>query len=284
MVVISGKGGTGKTSMVAAFAALADNIVLADCDVDAPDLHLVLQPTVIEEHDFKSGRTAVIDREACIGCDLCRDICRFEAIGDDYQVNKINCEGCGACVHFCPVKAVDLQERLSGRWLVSDTRYGPMVHARLGIAEENSGKLVTLVRHKARTLAEGENRPVILVDGPPGIGCPVIASITGASLVLLVTEPTPSGIHDMERITELARHFGVAAAVCINKADINPGLAVKIEDLCQSKNLALVGRIPYDTSFTRAQVAGLSIIEYSDSAVSTEIKSMWNRIGKLLEV
>ena len=282
IVVISGKGGTGKTSMVAAFAALAEQKVLADCDVDAADLHLVLKPTISEKKEFWSGKSAVIDQEACIGCDQCREVCRFDAISEDYVVNKIACEGCGACAHFCPVKAIAMKENLSGHWFISDTRYGPMVHARLGIAEENSGKLVTLVRNKAKNLAEDRGLDLLIVDGSPGIGCPVIASITGCDLVLVVTEPTRSGMHDLERIAELTRHFGIATAVCINKADINPELAAEIEERCCRENLGLVGKIPYDTDVTRAQVAGLSIIEFSEGAVSQEIRRMWGRLQSLL--
>ncbi|NPV93355.1 MAG: 4Fe-4S binding protein [Firmicutes bacterium] len=283
MVVISGKGGTGKTSVVAAFAALVENTVFADCDVDAPDLHLVLQPTVLERHEFKSGKTAFIDREACIGCDQCRIVCRFEAIGDDYQVSKINCEGCGACVHFCPVEAVELRENLSGQWFVSNTRFGPMVHARLGITEENSGRLVTLVRSRAKNLAVEGGKRLLIADGSPGIGCPVIASITGSDLVLVVTEPTRSGLHDMRRINELTRHFAVKTVVCINKSDINPGLASQIEEICIREGLEVVGRIPYDTDVTRAQVAGTSIIEYSEGMATQEIKKMWNRINNSIK-
>jgi MinD superfamily P-loop ATPase len=179
LVVISGKGGTGKTSIVASFAALAENKVMADCDVDAADLHLVLKPTVLEKHEFKSGKTAFIDKELCIECGQCLEVCRFEAISDDFIINKLSCEGCGACVHFCPVDAIEFNENLAGHWFVSDTRYGPMVHAQLGIAEENSGKLVTLVRTKAKNLAEDKNHWLLAADGSPGIGCPVIASITG---------------------------------------------------------------------------------------------------------
>ncbi|MBT8368300.1 MAG: ATP-binding protein, partial [Deltaproteobacteria bacterium] len=196
LIVISGKGGTGKTSLMAAFSSLAENKVLCDTDVDAADLHLIMDPDVIRHTDFQSGNTAVIRKDHCSECDLCREMCRFNAISADYIVNPIDCEGCGVCVHFCPEKAIDFPENTCGEWFVSDTRFGPMVHARLGIAEENSGKLVTLVRQEARKIAEEKNLDLILTDGPPGVGCPVIASIGGASAVLIVTEPTVSGKHD----------------------------------------------------------------------------------------
>ena len=207
LIVISGKGGTGKTSLMAAFASLAENKVLCDADVDAADLHLIMAPEVRERRDFQSGNTAVIDQDKCTECGQCLDLCRWNAISNDFEVNAIACEGCGVCVYFCPEKAIDFPENTCGEWFVSDTRFGPMVHARLGIAEENSGKLVTLVRQQAGKLAEAKNLDLILTDGPPGVGCPVIASVGGATAVLIVTEPTVSGVHDMQRVAQLAAHF-----------------------------------------------------------------------------
>lgn len=284
LVVISGKGGTGKTSIVAAFAALAQEKVLADCDVDAADLHLVLRPEVRDIYEFRSGKTAVIDPDACSGCGQCRQVCRFDAITGDYEVQALSCEGCGACAHFCPENAVKMQENLSGHWFISDTRFGPLVHAKLGIAEENSGKLVSLVRNKARVTAGESGCSLVIIDGSPGIGCPVIASITGGDLLMLVTEPTCSGLHDLERIAALARHFEIPAVVCINKVDINPEMAEKIELACRRENLELVGKVPYDPDVTRAQVAGASIIEYTDGAVSREIGRIWEILARKLEI
>jgi len=220
VVVLSGKGGTGKTSLVGSFAAIAQSKVLADCDVDAADLHLLLNPEQKEENEFWSGQVAVIDGEKCTECGLCQELCYFHAISD-FKVDPVSCEGCGFCYHACPDKAITMTECLSGHWFVSQTRYGPLVHARLGIAEENSGKLVAVVRQNARSIAERENHEYIITDGPPGIGCPVISSLSGTDLALLVTEPTLSGIHDLERVLGVCRHFGVPALVCVNKYDIN---------------------------------------------------------------
>ena len=237
IVVVSGKGGTGKTSVTASLAVLAERPVLADCDVDASDLYLVLAPRILERHEFFGGRKAVVREADCLGCGDCRRRCRFGAVarrdrspaGQVFAVDPFSCEGCGVCVRFCPASAIDFPERSCGEWMVSATRCGPMVHARLGIAAENSGKLVSTVRREARRVAEAEGRSLIVVDGPPGIGCPVIASLTGASLVLAVTEPTLSGEHDLARVLDLARHFGIPSAVCVNKWDINPEAAVGIE-------------------------------------------------------
>jgi MinD superfamily P-loop ATPase len=285
LVVISGKGGTGKTSVLASFAALARNAVLADCDVDAADLHLVLAPEVRRREEFRSGREAVIRQADCIRCGACLEHCRFEAVKTDgraageatFTIDPFACEGCGVCVRFCPAKAIDFPERLCGEWYVSETRFGPMVHARLGIAAENSGKLVSTVRREARRIAEERRLDWILVDGPPGIGCPVIASIAGASLVLAVTEPTLSGEHDLERVLGLARHFGIPAAVCVNKWDINPALAKRIEESACARGAALAGRISYDRAVTAAQLAGKSAVEYGGQA-GREIRSLWRSI------
>ncbi|MGB5619991.1 MAG: ATP-binding protein, partial [Desulfobacterales bacterium] len=230
LIVISGKGGTGKTSLVAAFASLAENKVLCDADVDAADLHLVMAPDIRQREPFTSGHTAVIENKRCTECGLCRELCRWDAIAEDFAVDAVACEGCGVCVHFCPEKAIDFPENSCGEWFVSETRFGPMVHARLGIAEENSGKLVALVRQEARKLAEARGVNLILTDGPPGVGCPVIASMGGASGVLIVAEPSVSGVHDMERVVQLAAHFNVPAMVCVNKFDINTEKSRQIEE------------------------------------------------------
>lgn len=279
LIVISGKGGTGKTSLVSAFAALSQNKVICDADVDAADLHLIMAPDVKERHDFQSGHTAIIDSEKCTSCGICKDLCLFEAISDDFVVDKTACEGCGVCHHFCSEKAVDFPLNTCGQWFMSSTRFGPMVHARLGIAEENSGKLVTLVRQKARKLAEKLEFPLIITDGPPGIGCPVIAAIGGASAVLIVTEPTVSGIHDMQRVVELAAHFNVPAMVSVNKHDLNTEMTQRIQSHALQNGLTMVGNIPFDPVFTHAMVQGQTIFEYdSATAAGKAVKSIWEGV------
>lgn len=285
IVVVSGKGGTGKTSLTAAFAALANGAVLADCDVDAADLHLILDPQVYAQNDFVSGHEAVINNEKCIGCGACLVHCRFEAVrqtdiltsaGEKTPViDPFACEGCGVCVRFCPAQAIDFPPRHCGAWYLSATRFGPMVHARLGVAAENSGKLVSLVRREARRIAVDEGRELILVDGPPGIGCPVIASVTGANAVLIVTEPTLSGIHDMARVMELAAHFQLPVHVCVNKWDINADMTGRIETKAIEAGAVAVGRIPFSPDATKAQLAGKSLVEYSDGPVVTAIRKIW---------
>jgi len=285
MIVISGKGGTGKTSVMAAFASLAENMMLCDADVDAADLHLIMAPEVKERQAFQSGNTAVINKDKCTECGLCRELCRWDAINGEFQVDSIACEGCGVCVYFCPEEAIDFPVDTCGEWFISDTRFGPMVHARLGIAEENSGKLVTLVRKEAQKLAEAKNLDLILTDGPPGVGCPVIASIGGADAVLIVTEPSVSGVHDMERVVQLAEHFGVPAMVCINKFDINIEMSMEIERFSQNKGLTFLGSIPFDPVFTKAMVQGQTIYEYnSDSNAGLSVRQIWERIENKLSI
>ena len=283
LTIISGKGGTGKTSVVASFAALARDKVLADGDVDAADLHLILAPEIKHEEDFMGGRTARINLEACTECGECLERCQFDAISPDFVVNRIDCEGCGVCVHFCPVEAIEFPRNICGKWYISETRLGPMVHAKLGIAEENSGLLVSLVRNQAKVLAEERGLDTIIVDGPPGIGCPVIASITGTSAVLIVTEPTLSGMHDLERVGGLAAHFKIPTLACVNKFDLNEEMSDQIADYCARNHVDLVGRIPYDTAVTRAMVAGKSIVEFSDGKVSDAIKGIWHKIEHFLK-
>jgi MinD superfamily P-loop ATPase len=285
LIVISGKGGTGKTSLMAAFSSLAENKVLCDADVDAADLHLIMDPAVVRRVDFQSGNSAVINTDLCTECGLCREMCRFNAISADYIVNPIDCEGCGVCVYFCPEKAIDFPENTCGEWFISDTRLGPMVHARLGIAEENSGKLVTLVRQEARKLAEEKNLDLILTDGPPGVGCPVIASIGGASAVLIVTEPSVSGKHDMERVAQLAAHFKVPAMLCVNKFDVNLDLSRDIENYAEKNGIACLGRIPFDPIFTKAMIQAQTVFEYNgQSTAGQEIKKIWKRLSDNLEL
>ena len=282
IVVLSGKGGTGKTSIVGSFAALAKNKVLADCDVDAADLHLILNPEVQENHEFWSGQTAVIDREKCTQCDLCQELCHFGAI-KDFVVDPISCEGCGFCFHICPADAITMKGNLSGEWFISSTKYGPLVHARLGIAQENSGKLVALVRQQARQLAEKAGFGCIISDGPPGIGCPVISSLSGANLALLVTEPTLSGIHDLERVLGVCRHFGVPTLVCINKYDINEENTHQIESFCLSQGVKVAARISFDNVVTKALVQGIPVVEYSRNGVSHQIEALWEIVSKSLD-
>jgi len=277
VVVLSGKGGTGKTSFVGSFAALAQNKVLADCDVDAADLHLLLSPSVREENEFWSGQVAFIDEEKCTECGLCQELCHFGAI-KDFKVDLIACEGCGFCYHICPTEAIAMKENLSGHWFISDTKYGPLVHARLGIAQENSGKLVALVRQQAKQIAENQGLDYIISDGPPGIGCPVISSLSGASLALLVTEPTLSGIHDLERVLGVCQHFSVPALVCVNKYDINKENTHRIEEYCHFQGVEIASRIPFDNVVTEAQVHGLPVVEYTQNSVARQIEALWQTV------
>ncbi|MDX9787679.1 MAG: 4Fe-4S binding protein [Desulfobacterales bacterium] len=280
LVVISGKGGTGKTSLTAAFAALADNAVLCDADVDAADLHLLASPRILERNDFQSGGVAEITPSLCSQCGLCREKCRFDAILETFEVDEISCEGCGVCVWLCPESAIEFKEKVCGEWFLSDTRFGPMVHARLGIAEENSGKLVSLVRKEAKQLAEKQDRNLIITDGPPGVGCPVIASIGGATAVLIVTEPTVSGLHDMERVAQLAAHFKVPALLCVNKYDLNPEKTLAIETLAAEMGIKVLEAIPFDPVMIRAMVQEQTVLEYdAASEISHVIRRIWEAIG-----
>jgi MinD superfamily P-loop ATPase len=293
LVVLSGKGGTGKTSLVAAFAALAGQKALADCDVDAADLHLLLSPTVVRREDFWGARQARVLPDRCAACGTCAAACRFEALRMDgpandviqktYRVDPLACEGCGVCAQVCPAQAVELGPVISGEWYVSETRHGPMVHARLAPAGENSGKLVSLVRTEAARLAAGRGLPLVIVDGAPGIGCPVIASVAGASLVLAVTEPTLSGQHDLERLAGLAAHFGIPLAVCINRADLNAEVCSAIQRWCGGRAIPVVGTVPYDPCFTEAQIEGKSLVEFCDGAAVQAVQSVWRRTVAALD-
>ena len=279
IVIVSGKGGTGKTSLAAAFAALAKNGILCDADVDAADLHLLMQPEVKKRTDFMGGSKAVINPDLCTGCGTCRTLCRFDAISDRYEVDPIRCEGCGVCVDFCPEQAIDFPVQRCGEWYISATRFGPMVHARLGIAEENSGRLVSLVRKETRQLAEERGLELILTDGPPGIGCPVIAAIGGATALVIVVEPTVSGIHDMERVVDLAAHFRVPGMVIVNKYDLNVEMTETIEQLAVQRNLVVLGRVPFDPVFTRSMVQGQTLFEYGEETPTRQVvRDIWAKI------
>ena len=284
IVIISGKGGTGKTSIVAAFASLAENKVLCDADVDAADLHLIMNPEIKERHDFESGHTAIINQDKCTECGICRDLCRWNAISEDFVVDSIECEGCGVCCYFCPEEAIDFPLNTCGEWYLSDTRFGPMAHARLGIAEENSGKLVTLIRQEGKKLAEEKNLDLLLTDGPPGIGCPVIASLGGAAAVLIVSEPTVSGRHDMERVAELAAFFKIPTMLCVNKFDLNPDQGEAIEAFAREKNIKVIGRVPFDPAFTKAMVQGQTIFEYeTNSGAGEAVREIWLKVKERLQ-
>ena len=289
LVVISGKGGTGKTSVVAALAVLAELKVLADCDVDASNLHLVLAPRIQHEELFSGGKGATICPQRCTACGKCYDLCRFTAIErremDDrvwYTVDPLACEGCGVCAYFCPEEAIAFEPVNNGRWFVSETRYGPMVHARLDAGGENSGKLVTLIRQRARQLGSERGLNLLLVDGSPGIGCPVIASLSGSDLALIVSEPSVAGRHDFLRVAELAAHFRVPALLCVNKWDLNPEIAATLEAEARSRGIEPVGRIRYSAAFTRAQRRGMSIVEGEDSGPAADLLALWQRLRPLV--
>lgn len=279
LVIVSGKGGTGKTSVTAAFAALAENSVLCDADVDAADLHLLMAPVVRKTTAFMGGSLASIRENDCVECGRCLELCKFGAVSSDFKIDPLSCEGCGVCVDLCPEGAIDFPVQQCGEWYQSDTRFGPMVHARLGIAEENSGKLVSLVRQETRKLAESKECGIILTDGPPGIGCPVIAAIGGATALVIVVEPTVSGLHDMQRVAELAVHFRVPGLVVVNKYDLNPDMADEIERFSTEHNMQLIGRIPFDPIFVKAMIQGKNVLEYDpQSEASIALLDVWRRI------
>ncbi len=292
LVILSGKGGTGKTSITAALAHLAHNdtipLVLADADVDAANLELVLSPNVLEEHDFMGGKVANIDLEKCIGCGKCELVCRFDAIntqGRKYQVDPIACDGCSACVYQCPTTAISMELQLAGHWFKSETYYGPLFQAALRPAQENSGKLVTMVKQQARLLAMDANYPLIIVDGPPGIGCPVISTVSGADMALILTEPSLAGVHDMERALEMTHHFNVPAVVCINKFDVYLDGAIQIEEYCHKHNDEVIGRIPYDSSIIEAMINGEPVTAFRpESPASKEIHTVWQNIIQFMNL
>jgi len=275
IVVISGKGGTGKTVVTGSFAALAKNKVMVDCDVDAADLHLLLHPTIKERHEFRSGQTAVIDKKLCKKCGECISVCRFGVIKPDFSIESFSCEGCALCSHICPHGAIRMEENIAGEWFVSDTKYGPFVHAKLGIAEENSGKLVAKIRQVAKELAERRALDYVIIDGPPGIGCPVIASLSGVDCALIVTEPTLSGLHDAQRVMEVAKHFNIPVKLVVNKYDLNLVMTDKIEAFCLKQGVPVIGKIVFDKTVVKALVAGETIVEYAQCAAGDEVRKIW---------
>ena len=278
IVVISGKGGTGKTSLTAAFATLAGDLLLADCDVDAPDLYMLTDPRIMQRREFVGSELAVIDAELCTRCGACHEACRFGAISEDLEINELRCENCGVCQLVCPAGAIRMEKRTSGIIFRSETRFGPMVHAKLYPGEEISGKLVSEVKKSARDLARDQSRDLILTDGPPGIGCSVIASISGADYLVVVTEPTISAMHDMERALSLAEHFGIPAGVCINKSTINSDKTREILQRCGERGTAALGTLPYDHVITEAMLQGKTVIELGESHMSDLVRSIWRRV------
>jgi len=285
IVILSGKGGTGKTSLTGAFAHLAANKVVCDLDVDAPDLHLLLRPVREREERFLSGYEARIDSERCNGCGVCASLCRFDAIREGergYTVDPIRCEGCKVCVAFCPAEAIRFELRHCGHWYVSSTRFGPMVHAQLFPGAENSGRLVMVLKQQARELATAKGLDLMLCDGAPGIGCPVISSLSGTHLAVAVTEPTPSGRHDLERVADLCRHFQIAFAVIINKHDLYQDEAARIEAYCRERDYPVLARLPHDPIVTRAMIQGLVVTELPEAAFSRELRKTWARIEALV--
>ncbi len=277
IVILSGKGGTGKTTILSSFAVLAERTVLVDCDVDAANLHLLLESEIEERFDFWSGQTASIDQDRCTDCGLCREYCRFEAIRNT-TVDHFSCEGCGLCARLCPSGAISMRDNLAGEWYRSRTRFGALFHARLGIGEGNSGKLVALLRREAMDLAESEGVDYLLCDGPPGIGCPVISSLSGADLAVLVTEPSFSGLHDLERVNELCRHFKVPSMVCLNRSDLNEEIGERIEVFCREAGIDLAAKIPYDTTVASSLAQGIPVVEYAQCEAGREIRALWERI------
>jgi MinD superfamily P-loop ATPase len=288
LVILSGKGGTGKTTIGAALAHLASQespIVLADADVDAANLELVLKPDLIKAYNFTGQPVAFIDPIRCTNCGRCYEVCRFDAIVHHlgtYQVSSLGCEGCASCCYQCSADAINMEEHNAGGWFVSQTRFGPLVHARLGAGQENSGKLVMLVTQHARTMASEKGGEYLIVDGPPGIGCPVIAACTQSDLALLVTEPSLAGIHDLERALSTVSHFKIPVVVCINKCDLNPRLSEQIATFCEREGIKLAGQVPFDVAVTQAMLAGQSITEFADGSLADSVRKIWTTVREAL--
>jgi MinD superfamily P-loop ATPase len=288
LALASGKGGTGKTSLVGALAELVGPTVLVDCDVDAADLHLIVPHRVIEKHDFRASFRASINVDKCTGCGLCIEQCRFSAIsmkpdqdvtcGIRFTVDPLACEGCGLCAHLCAPEAINFEEIVSGKWFLSESDLGPFLHAQLGVAQSNSGRLVSLLRQKAKEIADAQGHSTVIVDGPPGIGCPTIATITNASYLLIVTEPSVSALHDMERLADLATHFKIRCGIFLNKCDINEKIANQIEKLAAKRKLPIHGKLPYDSTFTQAQLKGRTYAHSGSAAGIEVIRNTWKSV------
>ncbi len=282
IVILSGKGGTGKTSICASFSTLKQHMVVADCDVDAANLYLILQPENYKEEKYISGSEAVIDYDICINCGKCARYCRFGAISfveDKVEISGTTCEGCKLCSRICPVEAISMLPSEDSRWYAGDYRNGSMIHARLAPGEENSGKLVSVVREQARQLAKEKEVDLVLLDGPPGTGCPVISSVTGVDKAIIVTEPTKSGFHDLKRIVSLTRSFNIKTLVLINKFDLNTGVSDEIERWCNSEDISFLGKLPFDRRMVESMVQCKSMVEYApDSEISKEIKLIFNKV------
>nr|WP_258176147.1 P-loop NTPase [Orenia metallireducens] len=285
LTVISGKGGTGKTTVTANLAALADNLILADCDVDAPNMHLLMKPEVIEAEVFKGAKVAVKDQLKCIECGLCRELCNFKAITSDFKVDEIRCEGCGLCVAKCPSDALKLELEETGDLYYSQTKFAPMVHAKLKIGAENSGKLVSQVKEKAESLAQQQEKELLLIDGSPGIGCPVIASINGVDSVLVVTEPTKSGLADLKRVLKTVKYFNLPAVVAINKYDLNQEISLEIESFCRQIQVKIVGKLPFSKVIVEAMQQGELVVESApESKVAAALKELWQELSYELRI
>ncbi len=285
IVIISGKGGTGKTSITASFAYLGGtDIIVADCDVDAADMHLLLEPNLAQTEDFYSGELANINQELCIQCGKCAEVCRFKAIpvvDGKFIVDELSCEGCGYCARVCPVNAITNLNSKAGQWFMSKIKTGStMVHARLGIGSENSGKLVAKVKNVAKSIAETEKKGYVLVDGSPGIGCPVVSSLSGATFVVMVTEPTVSGLHDLKRVFELVKKFNLKSGCIINKYDLNIDIAEEIEKFLEQQGIVYIDKLPYDENFTKAMVKGLTIVEADNGLLKETLVNSWEKIKK----
>ncbi|MDA3905057.1 MAG: 4Fe-4S binding protein [Bacteroidales bacterium] len=282
IAIVSGKGGTGKTSIISAFASIARNKILVDCDVDAADLFLITKPTILESHEYEGGKIAILDAEICTNCGICMDLCRFDAISlvdDQTTISEFSCDGCKLCEIACPVDAIKMVENMESRWYESETRFGSMIHAKLGIGEDNSGKLVTKIRDIANKKAKELVMDTVIIDGPPGIGCPVISTLTGVHKALMVTEPTLSGMHDLHRLIEMAKGFKLKSYVLINKFDLNSNISDDIESLCQKEEIEVLARIPFNRDFVDAMVNQQTVIEYApDSDLSLQLKMVWNRL------
>ncbi|MFC2081989.1 ATP-binding protein [Candidatus Bipolaricaulota bacterium] len=277
ILFLSGKGGTGKTSLAGAFAVLAKEKILADCDVDAANLHLLLDPSVISEGDYEGAKGALKDEERCTECGKCREVCRFHAIGEDLRIDEYLCEGCGACAFVCPVDAITLSPRVTGHWMTAKTRLGPLASAELDPGEETSGKLVMQVKQKARELGEERGIERLIIDGAPGIGCPVIASASGASVVILVTEPSLSGLHDLERVLGVVEHFRLPPYLVINKADLSADLTARIHAFAVENGIPVLGDIPFDKQVTEAMVAGRSAVEDGQGPATEAMRQIFER-------